>query len=81
MSLTMEKLAIESKIAALEKDRAILDIKADMQISTIRQEASPLLDLSQIDIRRLTIAVDELRGYAEQAKEIEVDISRLQKML
>lgn len=81
MSLTTERLAIESKIASFEKERAILDVKADMQIATVRQEASPLLELSQIDTSRLVIAVEELHGYAERAKEIEAEIARLKKML
>lgn len=44
-----------------------MDVKADMQVATIRQEASPLLELAQTDTPRLVIAVEELHGYALRA--------------
>lgn len=77
----MERLAVESKISALAKQKATLAIKADMQILTIRAEANPLLDFEQIDVDRLTIAVGELCDYVDRSKELDKEIKRFEKML
>lgn len=74
-------MALENKIANLKKEKSTLAIKADMQIITIRSEASPTLDFDQIDVDRLTIAVGELCDYISRTKEIDKEIGRLQKIL
>lgn len=81
MSLTTEKLALQSKVTALGKERAILAIKADMQILNVRAEASPLLDLDQINTNRLTVAVEELCDYVRRTGEIDMEIRRLEKLM
>lgn len=81
MSLQTERILLESKINDLEKQRALKEIEADMHIVTIRQESSPLLDLSTIDIPRLEVAIEALKKCKEEVTAIDVEIARLKKAL
>lgn len=81
MSLRTETILLESKINDLKKQRALKEIEADMHIVTIRQESSPLLDISTIDIDRLEVAIAALRGCREQITTIDGEIARLGKAL
>lgn len=81
MSLTTERILLESKINDLKKQRTFKKIEADMHIVTIRRESSPLLDVSAIDIATLEVAVTALKACAEQVKEIDTEIARLGKAL
>lgn len=81
MSLRTERILLESKIKDLEKQRALKEIEADMHIVTIRQESSPLLDLSTIDILRLEVAIEALKKCKEEVTAIDSEIIRLKKAL
>lgn len=81
MSLRTERILLESKIKDLEKQRALKEIEADMHIVTIRQESSPLLDLSTIDILRLEVAIEALKKCKEHVTAIDEEIARLKKAL
>lgn len=81
MSLTTERILLESKINDLKKQRTLKEIEADMHIVTIRRESSPLLDISVIDIATLEVAVAALKVCAEQIKGIDTEIVRLEKSL
>lgn len=81
MSLTVEKIQIEAKITALEKENNLAAFTADMAITNIRQEASPLLELEQIDLDKIDAAVAMLRGVIERMKENNKEIERLKKLL
>lgn len=80
MSLKIEKLQIEAKIAALEKENNLATITADMAITNLRQEASPLLELEDIDLDKIDAAVATLHATAERKKENDKEIERLKKM-
>lgn len=80
MSLKIEKLQIEAKIAALEKENNLATITADMAITNLRQEASPLLELEDIDLDKIDAAVATLHTTAERKKENNKEIERLKKM-
>lgn len=81
MSLRTETILLESKINDLKKQRTLKEIEADMHIVTIRQESSPLLNISTIDIDRLEVAITALRGCQEQITTIDGEIARLKKAL
>lgn len=81
MSLTTEKILLESKIADLKRQRTFKEIEADMHIVTIRRESSPLVDVSTIGIDTLEVAVSALKGCIMDIKEIDGEIVRLEKML
>ncbi|WP_299457788.1 hypothetical protein [uncultured Rikenella sp.] len=81
MSLTIEKIQIEAKIAALEKENNMAIITADMAITNLRQEASPLLELEQIDLEKIDAAVAALHATVNRKKDNDKEIERLKKML
>lgn len=81
MSLETEKILLESKINALKKQRIMKCIEADMHIVTIRQESSPLLDVSTVNIPRLEVAVAALKECAQEVGKIDSEIARLEKAL
>ncbi len=81
MSLQTEKILLESKINARQKQRTLKEIEADMHIVTIRQESSPLLDLSTIDILRLEVAIAALKECKKEVTAIDEEIARLKKAL
>lgn len=81
MSLGTERILLESKINALKKQRIMECIEADMHIVTIRQESSPLLDVSTVNIPRLEVAVAALKECAQEVGKIDGEIARLEKAL
>lgn len=81
MSLTTEKILLESKINDLKKQRTLKEIEADMHIVTIRRESSPLVEVSTIDIDTLEVAVAALKTCTEKIKEIDEETARLEKAL
>lgn len=81
MSLQTERILLESKINALKRDREMKAIEADMHIVTIRQESSPLLNLTTIDIDRLEVAIAALKACKSQTQDIDREITRLEKAL
>lgn len=81
MSLTIERIQIEAKIAALEKESAVAALTVDMAITNIRQEASPILEPEDIDLDKIDTAVAMLHGAIERMKDNSKEIERLKKML
>lgn len=81
MSLTNERIQIESKIAALKKERMAETLKVDMAIINIREEASPLLEPLEIGISKLEIATDELKKSVERIREIDTELKKLERLL
>lgn len=81
MSLTNERLQIESEIALLLKEKAAEEFKVEMNISTIRQEASPLFKPHEIDVEKLQVAVDELARSIGRIHQIDVDVTKFKRML
>ena len=81
MSLRTERILLESKINDLNRQRALKEIEADMHIVAIRQESSPLLDVSTIEIPRLEVAVMALKECKEKITAIDGEIHRLEKSL
>ncbi len=81
MSLTIEKMQIEAKITALERENNLASITADMAITNIRQETSPLLELEDINMDKIDAAVATLHATIERKKENDKEIERLKKML
>lgn len=81
MSLAVERIQIEAKITALEKESALAAFTVDMAITNIRQETSPLLEPESIDLDKIDAAVAMLHGAIERKKENDKEIERLKKML
>lgn len=81
MSLTTERILLESKIKDRERQRTLKEIEADMHIVTIRQEASPLLEVAAIDAERLEVAVGAFKECRRRIKDIDEEIAHLKKSL
>lgn len=81
MSLTTEKLQIESKIEALNKERTVKELEADMHIQDIREEASPLLPVLEIGVAKLDIALNGLKNCINRIQEIGTEIKKLERLL
>lgn len=81
MSLTTERIQIESKIDSYRKESLMAAASADMAITHIRQEASPLIGLEEIDLEKLDVAIALLHTAIKRKKESDRQIERLKKML
>lgn len=81
MSLEQERIRIESKIMALKKERTTEEIKCEMAIINIRQEADPLLDLLEIGMAKLGIAVEALKESITRIQEIDMQILKYERLL
>lgn len=81
MSLTTEKLQIESKISELKRKRFVEEMNADMYIATIRAEASTLLRLDDLDVVKIRVAATELESTVDKIRELDVEVRKLERML
>lgn len=81
MSLEIERIRIESKINSLKKARTAEELKSEMAIINIRQEADPLLDVLEIGVSRLEIAINNLKEAIAKIQDIDGDIKKLERML
>lgn len=81
MSLTIEKMQIEAKINALEKENAMAEITGDMAIMNIRAEASTMLDIEEIDMDKVDAGVAMLHSAIERKRHNAAEIKRLRRML
>ncbi len=81
MSLEIERIRIESKINSLKKARTAEELKSEMAIINIRQEADPLLDVLEIGVSRLEIAINNLKEAITKIQDIDGDIKKLERML
>ncbi len=81
MSLQTEKLQIESKMAILLKERAGEELKVEMNIIAIRQEASPLFKPEEIEVEKLSMAVSELSKSITRIRQIDRDVAKYKRML
>lgn len=81
MSLEIERIRIESKINALRKERTAEELKSEMAIINIRQEADPLLDILEIGISKLEMAVYTLKEAITKIQDINGQIQKLERLL
>lgn len=81
MSLQTERVLLESKINALEKERRILFLEVDMYVVNIRMETSPSLEVEDINVDKIKLAVSLLDKTVVRIREITAEILRLSKSL
>lgn len=81
MSLQTERILLESKINALEKERRVLFLEVDMYVVNIRMETSPSLEVNEIDIDKIKTTVSLMDRAIARIHEITADILRLSKSL
>lgn len=81
MSLQTERVLLESKINALEKERRVLFLEVDMYVVNIRMETSPSLEVDDINVDKIKLAVSLLDKTIARIREITAEILRLSKSL
>lgn len=81
MSLQTERVLLESKINALEKERRVLFLEVDMYVVNIRMETSPSLEVEDINVDKIKLAVSLLDKTIVRIREITAEILRLSKSL
>jgi len=81
MSLEKEKILLESKINRLKKDRELKKMEGEMFVTQAREELSPYLDFTDIDINKAKLAVENISRIAQNISDIENDIKALERKL
>ncbi len=68
-------------MAILLKERAGEELKVEMNIIAIRQEASPLFKPEEIEVEKLSMAVSELSKSITRIRQIDRDVAKYKRML
>lgn len=82
MTIGKEVLLLRARIAEKKKSLEALKHKADSYIIILRDILDPYVeDFTELDIERAAVIMDEFRKIAGEAKDIKIQIARLEKEL
>lgn len=81
MSLATDRILLESKINQLKKARELKIIEGEMFVTQTRDELSPYLEFTEINIEKAKIALGNIVAIREKIDEISKDIKALERKL
>ena len=81
MSLQTERILLEGKINGLKRDLESKKMEGEMFVSQIRNELSPYLEFTDIDVDKAQLAMNNIVRLKGEIEVIEKDIKALERKL
>jgi hypothetical protein len=76
-----ERMMNRARLADIKRQLEEIELRADSQIIVIRQQVDPFLDLSEMDVRRAQLAMNDLVELAEKHRDLSQKAKQLDEAI